>query len=471
MDEIINNQIEEKKQKTLKYSIQEGSATAVMSGAGEAYITPFALALNASNAQVGFLSSFVGLFGASAQIIGSKLVYRYKRKKLIVLFVALQATIWLLLALLGILAWKGIINGVAASILILIYSLYSILGNFAGPPYFSLMGDLVPEKKRGAYFSRKSKIVGAVALVVTFFSALFLDYSKQAGLLMLGFITLFILSSAGRYISTFLFTKHYEPESKMEKGSYFSFWQFIKKAPHNNYGKFVFYIAFINFAVNFSGPFFAVYMLKDLSFNYLTFTLVNIAGSLFTIIFLPLWGKIGDIYGNKKLLAVCSVIITINPILWLLSPNPLYLIFFVQLVSGLGWAGFNLGASNFIYDAVTPQRRAICVAYHTFISGIGVFLGASLGGLFAQYIGLKFINIFLLIFLISGILRGIASLIFIPMIKEVRKTPPPSEKLSFITYLTLITPHAFYTAFRGIRNNLSFISESKAGKEKIPELM
>ena len=61
----------ELKEKTLKLSVKEGSATSVMSGTGEAYIVPFALSLNASNFQIGFLSSFVALFGAIFQVVGS----------------------------------------------------------------------------------------------------------------------------------------------------------------------------------------------------------------------------------------------------------------------------------------------------------------------------------------------------------------------------------------------------------------
>jgi predicted MFS family arabinose efflux permease len=115
------------KEKSRKYSILEGSATSIMSGAGETYITPYALALNATNSQIGFLSSFVGLFGSISQIFGSKLFYKYKRKKLVLLFVTLQATIWLLLGLLGYLVWKEYITSYAAIMLIFIYTLYSIV--------------------------------------------------------------------------------------------------------------------------------------------------------------------------------------------------------------------------------------------------------------------------------------------------------------------------------------------------------
>lgn len=442
-----------KKEKTLKLSIKEGCATSVMSGAGESYIIPYALAINASNFQIGFLTSFVGLFSSLSQIFGSKLVYKYKRKKIIVPAVFFQATSWILMAILTLLAIKGIITIYAPLILVILYSLYGISGGFTGPAWFSLMGDLVDEKNRGNYFSKRNKIAGFVAMVVTLVAAIFLDYLEELGMVLIGFTILFVIAAIGRYISAFLLSRHYEPDNKVEKESYFNFFQFIKNAPKNNFGKFVIYVGLINLATNFAGPFFAVYMLKDLHYSYLWFILVNLSGALFTIITMPYWGKIGDTYGNRKLLQIGGVIITFSPILWIFSGNPIYLIFTGQLLSGIGWAAFNLGASNFIYDAVTPQRRAICVSYFTLINGLGIFIGASLGGLFAQFVQIGSINTFLIIFLLSGLARGLISIIFLPQIKEVRKDHKLISDTSILSFANILTPRPFFSMFRGIRNN------------------
>src|SRR3989344_3995102 len=372
-----------KKQKSLDYSIKEGNYASIAGGAGESYIVPYALALNANNAQIGYLSSFVGVIGAS---------------------------------------------------------------------WFSLMGDLAPEKERGSYFSKRSKINGTVAMVTTLLASLFLDYMKGLGWVIIGFVILFGIAAFGRFVSAWYFTKHYYPKTSFTKEKYFSFFQFIKKAPGNNFGRFVFFVGVVNIFTNFAGPFFAVYMLKELHFSYLWFTIINISGTLFTIIAIPIWGKIGDKYGNRYLLKVTSFLIPLPPLMWLISGNPIYLIFVPQLLAGFGWGGFNLAASNFIYDTVTPERRGICVSYYTMINGISVFVGAMVGGLFAFYAPASFfnLNVFLWIFLISGIGRAIACLIFIPMIKEVRTLPDNLERLSMFQYLYLFTPRPIVSMWRGV---------------------
>ncbi len=426
--------VQKKLKETRKLSIIEGSFASIAGGAGENYITPYALALNANNAQIGFLSSFPGILGPLTQIIGSKLMEKYDRKKLIVLFVAFQAFSWLLFVLTGIFFLNKFNPALIIPFLMVSYILFVTFGSLAHPSWFSMMGDIVPENIRGRYFSKRNRIAGLISITATIIAALWLDYTNNINLAIIGFITLFVISSIGRFISAYFFTKHYVPKIKFKKDYYFSFFQFIKKAPFNNFGKFAIYIALINLTVSFAGPFFAVYMLKDLQFNYLWFTIVNISASVFSIAIMPLWGKFADKYGNRELLRIGSMIIPFIPVFWIFNDNPIYLILIPQLISGIGWSAFNLGASNFIYDAVTVERRGIVIAYYSILNGAAVFIGAILGGLTAQYLTLSFLNVFLFIFLVSGIARAIVVSFMLPKIKEVRPNTSPI-KLNPILYL------------------------------------
>jgi len=427
---FVKNQNRTKKD--LELSIKEGASSSVMTGFGESYITPFALALNANNSQIGFLTSFAGLVGPFSQILGSRLMEKYRRKKIIITFVALQALTWLPILLLSLFFWKNIFTTYLPIILIIFYSLFAIFGSISGPSWFSLMGDLVPDKIRGRYFSKRNKITGAVALLSTLIGAFILDYFKTKGSILIGFSILFFIASLARLNSARLFKKHSEPQLKLKKSYYFSIFSFIKNMPYNNFGRFVMFIGFFYFAAMIAGPFFAVYMLKDLGFSYTTFILISISASIFSLLSLPIWGKLSDKYGNREILRLTLIFIPIAPILWLFSKNPLYLIFIPQLIAGLGWAGFNLSSSNFIYDSVSPQRRGLCVAYFSILRGIGIFIGAALGGLLAQYLTIRFMNKLLFIFLISGILRALVAIIFLPKIKEIRKLAKPKKLYQYI---------------------------------------
>ena len=409
------------KEKSLKASIKEGGYASVMSGFTNDYITPYALTLNASTSQIGFLSSFAALFSPLSQILGSRLMEKYSRKKLLITFVSLHALMLLPIIFLALFSWQNLFSSYLPIILIMFYSLYAIFGSIAGPAWFSLLGDLVPEKIRGKYFGKRNKICGSIALASTFIAAFILDFFKTRGLVLLGFSCLFLIACIARLISAYLFKKHYEPKLELDKSYYFSFWQFIKKAPSNNFGRFVIFVAITHFTVSIAGPFFAVYMLKELNFSYSTFMLVNLAAAVTSLLFMPVWGRFSDKYGNRELMRIGNILLPFVPLLWTLSKSPTYLILIPQIISGLGWSAFNLSASNFIYDSVSPQRRGICVAYYNVLNGLGVFVGASLGGLLIQYLPITFISKFLFIFIISGILRATISFISFKSIKEIKK--------------------------------------------------
>ena len=122
------------------------------------------------------------------------------------------------------------------------------------------------------------------------------------------------------------------------------------------------------------------------------------------------------------------------PLLWIVSPNFWYLLL-VQALSGLSWAGFTLGASNFLYDLIAPQKRTTCLAIHNILASAGVFCGALLGGHLGMVlpgridffgISLAWLSPLLGVFAISAAARIFVLLILLPKIREVRKVRPIS---------------------------------------------
>ena len=53
-----------------------------------------------------------------------------------------------------------------------------------------------------------------------------------------------------------------------------------------------------------ASPFFAVYMLRNLGFSYLTFMMVMMSQVLFTILAMRVWGKFADKYGNYEVIKI-----------------------------------------------------------------------------------------------------------------------------------------------------------------------
>lgn len=430
---------DQKKEQARKISVKEGSFTSLMDGFGLRYITPYALALGATNFQIALLGSLPTLLGDFAQLSTLKLIEKFSRKKIVLLSVIFQAIMWLPLILIGWLYFTSRLSTFTASCwTIAIYAAIVLAGAIASPAWSSWMKDILTSES-GRYFSRRNEIITGLVLISLLISGFILRHFQKEEVI-IGFTIIFIIAFLGRSTAAYLFTKKYEPQYIYNKKSAFSLLDFAEHLTSNNYGRFVLFITVISFATTIAGPFFSVYMLKDLEMDYLSYTLVIISPIVSTLVFLPIWGKFSDVHGNVKILKITGYLIPLIPLLWMISPllgslgyTPLiFYLFIIEVFSGFSWAGFNHATATFIYDAVSKEKMPYCVAYFNILTGIGLFLGAMLGGYFASLTSVPLgLSPILFTFLISGILRVAAVMIFLPLIKEVKPVTPFNFKQSF----------------------------------------
>ncbi|MBI5197387.1 MAG: MFS transporter [Nitrospirae bacterium] len=419
-------------EKSLSYAIRDGSAFAVMTGIGEAYLSAFAIFLKATNTQIGLLASIPPLLGAPFQLLSVRVLNFLKdRKRIIVSGVVLQAFVWI--AVMALLLAHADLR---VQLLIAAVTFYYIFGNFATPAWNSLMGDLVPPETRGTYFARRTRIISLMTFGALVLGGVILHYAEIAQWTALGFILIFAIAFLARGFSSYYLSRMANPPYDFREEHDFSLREFLSQTRHSNFARFVFYTGFMHFSVMIAGPFFSVYMLRDLHFSYLQFMVTLAISVLFQFVILQYWGPFSDRFGNKKLLILSSFGLPFLPWLWLISPN-FYWVLFVQMVAGIVWAGFSLNISNFIYDAVPSPMRAKCVAINNLAIAVGTFCGAYLGGGITKHLPQDFtlfgtswhlISNLQWLFLISGALRLFFALVFLPLIREVRDVEPLSVR-------------------------------------------
>jgi len=411
--------IEIKKKKSLSISIKEG-AYANMSGLGDSLITPLATEIGANSIHIGFLNALSGLASPLAMIHGDRLMEKHSRRTIVAKYVLYNALMWLPIAIIGFLFYKDILTIYLPWILIILYSALAYFGGLGHPAWFSWMGDLIEEKERGKYLSKRNAIIGTAGAIVVLIGGWALKYFRSMNYLFLGFSFLFILSFVFRLLSHACIKKQYEPKFRLEKRDYFSFWSFIKR--YDSFGKFAVYQAFFNLAIMIASPFFAFYMLKNLGLetNYLLYMVITLASTGFYLIFTPLAGKFSDKYGNLKLMYIANSLFILNPLIWLFVKTPLTIILIPQLVSGLANATLTMAITGYTYDAVSQKNRGLCVTYTNVLIGLGVLVGSLLGGYLIATIHTT-INSFFVVFIIAAIARFIVAIFFLPQLKEVKR--------------------------------------------------
>lgn len=417
---------------SLQRAVREGSAYSVMAGAGETYFSAYALLLKATTSQIAFLAAVPALLGSFMQLVSAWMGQRARaRKPFIVAGVVVQALVWLPMIWLPF--W---FPGHAMSIFITCVVLYYAAANFASPGWNSWLGDLVPEDQRGRYFGNRSRNMNMANFIALAASGLILHYWQGAAAPRVGFSIVFTLAMFARLYSAYQVRCMWEPAPHAVDARPQTLRNLLHGLKRSPFLRFSMYQSVMNLSAGIAGPFFAVYMLRDLQFTYLQFMTSTAIVVLAQFLTLNMWGRIGDRFGNRVILAATGFIVPILPALWLLSTE-FWFIVAIQVLGGLAWAGFNLSASNFVYDTVEPARRSTYGAIHNTLGAIAMFVGAALGGYLGTHLPaeavvfgfeVEFVSGLCWLFLLSTIARFVTSLWFIPRLREVRSVPHMSGR-------------------------------------------
>jgi len=412
--------------RTLRLSQQEAVASATMTATGDNFFNAFAIYLNATAVQMGWLTAIPQLFGALFQILSAWLGNYLPRKPLVVGTAIVQTGVVVLLSFLA-------LSRSSASVtwLILLSILYFACINFIQPQWRAWMGSIVPQRRRGIFFALRTRLTMAASLGIFVSGGALLSVSARLDQEWLGFAILFAAAAAGRAVSSRLLAKMHDPDPHPHPDTRKGFAQSMRQLRASLHDKtfrdYSFFVAGMQGVVAISAPFFAVYMLTDLQFTYLQYSLNSIASILTQFLTLRFWGRVGDNYGNRLVMLVSSAAIPVIPILWLFSGDQYYLLV-VQMASGVAWSGFSLSTANYLYD-IRPHRSdfAVYAAMQSALSACAVFAGAVLGGVVASMApsiveALPFLenmrSPLFIVFVVTCVLRAAVALWFIPRAVE-----------------------------------------------------
>lgn len=409
---------------TLALSKKEAMASSAMTATCDNFIYAFAIYLRATSLQLGWLTAIPQLTGACMQLM-SVWLDTYCGRKAIILFCA-----WCQAVVLGLMTILALWHGKnAITFLVLLVVTYHALTNLIQPQWRAWMGSIVPQRERGVYFASRTRLTMAVSLIIFIGGGGVLSLTDNFDITWLGFAALFCVGCIGRIVSGRLLTAMHDPAptpTLPEPDAFFATLREVRLAMHDTtFRSYSLFVAGMQGAVAITAPFFAVYMLNDLEFTYLEYSLNNIASIGTQFLTLSMWGRFSDKHGNRIMMLGCSVAIPILPLLWMVMPNFYYLLL-VQVLSGLVWSGFNLSTANYLYD-IRPHHTnfATYAAVQSGICAVFVFVGAIVGGVLASVaplirdsLNLPVASALFLVFLISGLVRAGVLIWFIPHAEE-----------------------------------------------------
>ena len=381
------------------------------------FITPYALTMQATTQQIGYLSSLPNFANMLIQLFAPLISERIgSRKSLLVWSVFVQALLWLPILLIPFIFHTNLVWW-----LICFVTLSTAAGGMIGPPWSSMIADLTPPALRGRYFGVRTWITNLVALIFSFVSAGLLQF--LTGNTRLAFAIIFAGAGISRMVSCYYVTQVAEPKPALSVNTQRkSILQIAKGLWSTNIGRFIIFAFFMTLAQNIDAPFFSVYLLRGLKINYINYQVINATAAIVPTFVAVWWGKRADRAGNLKVLHITAMMIPFVSFLWLVSPNVIWLCS-VQIYSGFVWAGFNLCIGLFIWDAAPQDNRSRFIALFGGLSALGITLGALIGGNLGPHLPEISGSYFLTLFLIAGVVKLLVVLGLFRRISEVRNVP------------------------------------------------
>jgi MFS family permease len=399
----------------LTFSLFDGISATVMVALTETYGIAAAVALDAPSMAIAVLGSaplFLGSVGQYLLLTPT----RGARKRVVLRGVALQATLLALAGLSGFLP-----AGYAAWVYVGCFVLAGFSANVTAASWTSWMGDLVPPQIRGRHFAWRSRVFSLVNLSCSLAVGLLAQRYDPRNAQWELFTAIFLCAAAFRWLSLQMLKQQYEPERRA------SLPPLARAKPSPEFKRFCWTNGLVQAATAMSAPFFTLWYVRDLRFNYLMLAAVGCSTVLGNIVALPLWGRLADRHGGARILRFAGVLVCLVPLPSCFSGDS-RVVCLASLFGGIAWAGYNLASFNQLLHLSEEGSRTSLIAYATVVTGVLVFPMTLVGGYLATHLPVVFTWRVQTLFFISMLLRVGAIALMMPRLGSLQ-WPQAAEEL------------------------------------------
>ncbi|WP_053366378.1 MFS transporter [Bacillus sp. FJAT-27245] len=359
-----------------KLSLYHGLASTISTTAVNGYIPLFAISvLGATDRQMGLITSLPSIVAMLALIPGAIWLNRSKSKKNFAVYTTFATRLMFML----ILFVPFLDLHYAPWVLVFLIAALNFPGALSGLSWQTLIGGLVPEERRGSFFSTRNQWTTVAAMIVTFMTGFFLQqFSKSDAF---PYQILFVGGFLFALLEVFYLYKHSDvKEEKIEKVEA----QAAKRKfsldvfQHKPFLAFIICAVLFNIGAQMAWSLFSIYHIREANATALWFSFFSVTNQIAQIASVKWWAKAADKHGNTLVLFVAAAGMATAPILTMLSTNLFYLTA-LNFWIGLFVSGTNLLLFNQLLKATPEANRSTYLANYQFILSIIGFVAPQLG--------------------------------------------------------------------------------------------
>lgn len=356
-----------------------GSAGALVSSN---YLTGLLIRLNLSDTAIGNVSILTFLTG-TLQAVSFRFLNRYRDKKTVIIW-GKAIAYFINVVLIGYIPFA--VPGAAAAVCVfLCIFLFTGINAVVNPGMAAWHVRSIPPAVRNAYFSVFTVVSNAVAFIVIYFSGRIADTFKAAGREVAGLSVLRLIAIPCAILDIFWLTKIREYPEKEMPGD-LNLRMLREPLCDTAYRATLLVGSLWNFAANITGPYYNIYLLKDMHVSYTMMALVNLGFILSLFLFAPIWSRYirrTSYFHTLRVLISCFMLHYV--VLSLVTRESIALYPLGALYSYIFLAGINVITAGLPYYGIPENRRISYIGCYSTLTSVASLAGLEAGTLFVTF--------------------------------------------------------------------------------------
>lgn len=261
------------------------------------------------------------------------------------------------------------------------YFLAYCAAGFLTPAAASWIISLVPDKLRGRYFGMRDMCILASAAVLSLVMGRVLDLFKSNRQDYLGFVVVFSVALVITLFNVLTLKRIREPEVKPYDQNLDIKGLISIPLRDKQFRKVVLLNILWNLSVQFSLPFFSVYMVNGLKLSYTYIMVIGIILSCVQSYSARIWGRISEKKSWEFTTVASMAVLGVVHVTWsFINHNTYFVIIpFVQVLAGIGWAGVNMSLFNIQFKYAPQEGRTVFIGFNAALAGAAGFFSALMG--------------------------------------------------------------------------------------------